>query len=118
MNTTAAEIQATAKDWQVYCQRHPERFLAIPGSPMARKLVERWEEERVEQLHNQQLSTLERAIALRSIVELRYCTTRDVATFFAVPVEIVVCSMPLMPLPAASGAKARRSGKSRGNKVA
>ncbi len=124
MEVKTAAVEPINAAWRTHCLRHPERFAAIPGTATVRKQFERWEDQRIIQLANQELPLLDRAIALRNIVELRRCTARDASTFFGVAPQIVVLSLSLLELAAdeadatASPPHSSRASKSRRAKVA
>ena len=94
----AAETSA-AHHWRAHCLQYPERFLAPRGATGLRGELERWEEQLIGQLLDDG-PALDQAIALRQIVDLRGCTTREAARFFDVAPHIVVCSISLLEIPA------------------
>ena len=59
--------------------------------------AERWEAEAIAVLVCDFQSLVARAEALRSIVELRECTVRQVAMFFEVDSDVVVAAISLIP---------------------
>lgn len=65
--------------------------------PLAQwRRAERFEEQQIELLTDRELSESQRALALRSIVELRGCSTREVAQFFAIESAVVIQSLMLL----------------------
>lgn len=61
-----------------------------------RRHVERFEELLIEQLSAPHIAEDQRALALRAIVELRGCSTREVSQFFGVESAVVIQSLMLM----------------------
>jgi hypothetical protein len=100
MNAMTAVLESSAEKWRTHCQQHPDRFRALRGTATARKRTERFEEQLIDQLHRDDLPPMMKAVAFRSIVELRGSTGRDVATFFAVEPRVVVLGLSLLELPA------------------
>jgi len=99
MNPTTAVSTSLVEQWRAHCEEHPRRFVAIRGTHAARRRTERWEEQLIEQFTSDDESIAQRAVALRSLIELRQATARDVATFFDVDPRVVVASLSLLPLP-------------------
>jgi hypothetical protein len=99
MDATTAVLETPAEKWRSHCQRHPQRFLALRGTSAVRRRTERFEETLIEQLLRDDLSEAAKAVAFRSIVELRGSTGRDVSTFFDVDPRVVVLGLSLLELP-------------------
>ena len=98
MKAMTAVSTSPAQTWRAYCQQHADRFASIEGTAAARKKIERWEEQRIEGLLADNCAVTDKAVAFRSIVELRRATARDVATFFNVDPQIVVLGLSLLEL--------------------
>lgn len=61
-----------------------------------RRHAEHFEELLIEQVTARDIEQDQRAIALRAIVELRGCSTREVARFFEIESVVVIQSLRLM----------------------
>jgi len=96
MNAKTAVLDSPAQQWRAHCQQHPDRFLPVRGTPVARKRIERCEEHMIEQLDQIELPLGTRAVAFRTIMELRGSTARDVAVFFGVDPQVVVLGLSLL----------------------
>jgi hypothetical protein len=81
-----------AQAWRNHCQQQG----LVPVSSLAPHRTDEFEQRLIEQLVDRSLSHHERAVALRSIVELRNCSTRAVAVFFAVESCVIVASLSLV----------------------
>jgi hypothetical protein len=99
MDAATAVLESLAAKWRAYCQRHPQRFLALRGAAAVRRRTERFEEQLIDQLLRDDATETDKAVAFRSIVELRASTGRDVATFFDVEPRVVVMGLSLLELP-------------------
>ena len=99
MDAKTAVLVTPAEKWRSHCQQHPQRFLALRGTAAVRRRTERFEETLIEQLLRDDLPDWDKAVAFRSIVELRGSTGRDVSTFFDVDPRIVVTGLSLLELP-------------------
>ena len=99
MEAKTAVLESPAEKWRAHCQQHPQRFLALRGAPAVRKRTERFEEQLIDQLCRDELPLANKAVAFRSIVELRGSTARDVAVFFDVNPQVVVLGLSLLELP-------------------
>ena len=112
-NTVAEESLARlAHEWRTYCQQQSQPFRPLRGSAAARARIEQWEEQLIEQIDRKELPLTTRAIALRSIIELRGCAARVAATFFAVEPQVVVLALSLLelpPRPAKNGASIKKT---------
>lgn len=86
--------------WRTHCERAPRLFASLTGTQAQQRRAERWEAEAIARLTCDFESTDVRAVALRSIAELRECTVRQVAMFFDVEGVIVVAAISLLPEPA------------------
>ncbi len=98
MDVKLAADSSSAHHWRTHCLQYPERFHAPRGAGGLRSELERWEEQLIAQLQDDG-PAMERAIALRQIVDLRGCTTREAASFFGVAPHIVVSSISLLEIP-------------------
>lgn len=61
-----------------------------------RRRTERFEEQLIEQLTAADTAENHRALALRAIVELRGCSTREIAQFFGIESAVVIRSLMLL----------------------
>jgi hypothetical protein len=119
MQTKTGAKETLAHKWRTHYQQPPQRFLPLRGTAAARARIEHWEEQLIEQINRKDLPLATRAVALRSIIELRGCAAREAATFFAVEPQVVVMALSLLelpPRPAAKSSPARTTptgGKSR-----
>ena len=95
--TTAEE--SLPQRWRTHCQQHPQRFLPLRGTVAARRRIEHWEAQVIEQIVRKDLPLATRAVALRCVIELRGCSARDAATFFAVEPQVVVLGLSLLEVP-------------------
>lgn len=100
MDATNAEGRSSAERWRAHCQQHPGRFLAVHGAAARRKRVETCEAQWINQLGQADVPLLAQAVAFRSIMDLRDCAARDVATFFGVEPQVIVAGISLLELPA------------------
>ncbi len=112
-----------AHKWRSHCQQYPQRFLPLRGTVAARARIEHREEQLIEQIDRKDLPVATRAVALRSVIELRGCAAREAATFFAVDPQVVVMALSLLELPQSSAAPAlparrKSTGRKSRNKVA
>lgn len=83
--------------WRTHCERAPHLFAPLTGSHVQTRRAERWEADAIARLTCDFELTDVRAVALRSIAELRECTVRQVAMFFDIEGEIVVAAISLLP---------------------
>jgi hypothetical protein len=109
MNPAAA--QSSAKAWRVFCSQYPQRFCKFDGTPENRRHVERCESAWIKQLTRADLPLTTRAVAFRSIMELRACVARDVATFFDVDPQVIVIGLSLLELPRQAAIKVKPSAR-------
>jgi hypothetical protein len=102
MNKKAHSGAAPVHSWRKRCDRFPNLFASLVGGDAERRRAERWEAEAIAILvcDFQPLSL--RAAALRSIVELRECTVRQVAMYFELDAEVVIAALSLVPAAAQS----------------
>ncbi len=98
-----------SRAWRVFCRLNERRFASFGAAGPARRRLERLEARFVEQLCRDDLPTMTRAVALRSIVALRDCSVRDVSEYFSLAPQIIVAAMSLVELPESSPAKPKRS---------
>ena len=97
MNKKTPSGAAPVQPWRKRCDRFPNLFAPLSGSAAEQRRAERWEAEAIAILvcDFQPLSL--RAAALRSIVELRECTVRQVAMYFELDAEVVIAALSLVP---------------------
>jgi hypothetical protein len=85
------------KRWRAHCLRQPQTFAAFVGSPTQQQRAARFESHAISRLLCD-FETLEvRAVALRSIAELRECSIRQVADFFAIEDAVTIAALSLLP---------------------
>lgn len=85
------------KRWRAHCLRQPQLFASFVGTPSEQQRATRFESHAISRLICEFEAPEVRAIALRSIAELRECTVRQVAQFFAVEDAITVAALSLLP---------------------
>lgn len=90
-------LSGKALAWRRHCeQAGPRRFDTLKMPPLLRRRAESYEELLIEQLTAHELAVEQRALALRAIVDLRGCSTREVSGFFGIDSVVVVQSLMLM----------------------
>lgn len=90
-------LSGKALAWRRHCeQAGPHRFDSLKMPLSQRRRGERYEEQLIEQLTAADMAENQRALALRAIVELRGCSTREVAQFFGIESAVVIRSLMLL----------------------
>ncbi len=97
MNKKTTSGTAPVHQWRKRCQRFPHLFASLAGNVAEQRQAERWEAEAIAILVCDFQALNARAKALRSIVELRECTVRQVAMFFELEADVVVAALSLLP---------------------
>jgi hypothetical protein len=96
MNAQKASGVSRAERWRAHCEQIARRLGRFRGGAQAVRRVELLEAEMIECLCAIDLAVEARAVALRTIVELRDCTAREVATFFAIEPDVVIRGLSLL----------------------
>lgn len=90
-------LSGKALAWRRHCEQAGPRRFDLLKMPLAQwRRAERFEELLIEQLTARDSAEPQRALALRAIVELRGCSTREVSQFFNVESAVVVQSLMLL----------------------
>ncbi len=92
--------ESPAQRWRTHCEQHGDRFLPLRGTSARCKRIEECEAEWIDQFGRPEVALTARAVAFRSIIELRGCSARDVGTFFNVDVQVIVAALSLLMVPA------------------
>jgi hypothetical protein len=123
MGTTMASGASLGEQWRARCRQQVDRLRPLPNAPAARRRIERLEQQFIDRLSQGGLPLEARAIAFRSIMELRACTARELADFLSVDPRVVVMGLSLLEVPpghgsVAPGAKAPSRARPSRSKVA
>jgi len=97
MNKKTHSGAAPVHPWRKRCERFPQLFAPLSGSAPEQRRTERWEADMIAILVCDFQPLHLRAAALRSIVELRECTVRQVAMFFELDAEVAIAALSLVP---------------------
>jgi hypothetical protein len=99
MEQQMAGGESLGQKWRTKCRQQPDRFRPLPGVAAARRRIEILEQQLIEQLGQTDLPLATRAIAFRSIMEVRACSAREAGNFFSVDPRVVVMGLSLLELP-------------------
>ncbi len=97
MNKKTTSGAAPVHPWRKRCERFPNLFAPLSGSAAEQRRAERWEADAIAVLVCDFQPLALRAAALRSIVELRECTVRQVAMYFELDADVVIAALSLVP---------------------
>jgi hypothetical protein len=100
MDNEVDSAESLAERWRVRCAQHGDELRFNNASVAADRLqVEQAEELWIEEICRADLPIAIRAVAFRSVMELRGCTARQLATFFAVEPGVIIHGMSLLEVP-------------------
>jgi hypothetical protein len=97
MNKKTPSGAAPVQPWRKRCERFPNLFAPLGGSAAEQRRAERWEADAIAIVVCDLQPLAVRAEALRSIVELRECTVRQVAMFFELEADVAIAALSLVP---------------------
>lgn len=82
--------------WRAWCEKSPEVFASFGAAPATRRRLERGEAEFIETLCSATAALDAKAVAFRSLMELRGCPARKVEAFFAIEPDVVIAAITLL----------------------